>query len=185
MTIIVNKNQSLVKNQIIYRRIAAYFIDVTLLTFVVQGAQWGLSALTGGQPFAYFEAVNSGGLIYAWILATVSLPIWLYFILSERSIHKATIGKRLLGLQVISENESKASTGQLISRTVLKLLSWEIFHLTFMFPVPLLADPTAAFRPGFIVGFLVLALYVLVMFRTAPGQSIHDLIAKTAVVTKR
>ena len=129
--------------------------------------------------------INSGWLIYGWIFLTVSLPIWLYFILSERSRRQATLGKRLMGLTVVSDDGEKPHLQQVVGRTILKLVPWELFHLTFMLPVPLLNDPTAAFRPGFLFGFVVIALYLLVLVQTPQRQSIHDLSARTYVVAKR
>lgn len=167
----------------ILRRLGAYIVDVTLLMVAVQAFQWGLMALTGGFPFAQLTALNNGWLIYNWMLLTVSLPIWLYFILFERSSRQATPGKRLLRLQVTSENGERPSWPQLLARTVLKLLPWEIYHLAFMLPVPLLSDPTPGFRPGFVVGAVVLLLYLLVLVQPPARQSIHDLIARTAVVS--
>lgn len=173
--------QSQTNYRLLFRRIAAYFIDVTLLMILIQGSQWGLLALTGGFPFDIFVELNNGWLIYGWVLLTVSLPIWAYFVISEHSRWQATLGKRLLGLQVTSADGAKASRGQLLTRTVLKLLPWEIFHLTFMLPFPILSEPSPAFRPGFIVGFIVILLYMLMLLQTPRHQSIHDLIAKTVV----
>lgn len=171
-------------SQAIFRRVAAYFIDVTLLMLLVQGFQWGILALTGGFPFDMFVALNNGWLIYGWVLLTVSVPIWAYFVLSEHSRWQATLGKRLLGLKVRSTTGENAGWRQLLGRTVLKLLPWEIFHLTFMLPVPLLSDPAPAFRSGFVVGFVLLLLYLLVLWQTPRQQSIHDLIAETVVVER-
>lgn len=172
------------KRPLLLRRIAAYSIDTALFMGIIQAAQRGLFVVTDGFPFNQLAETNNGWLIYAWMLLTVSLPIWLYFVLSERSPRQATLGKRLLGLQVVAENGAKGSVGQLISRTVLKLLPWEIFHLTMLLPIPAYNDPSGAFRPGFIFGMVVLGLYFLMMLRTPRLQSIHDVIAKTLVVKK-
>lgn len=94
---------------------------------------------------------------------------------------RATAGKRLLGLQVASTSGEKAGRRQLLARTILKLLPWAIFHLTFMLPAPLHSDPRPVFRPGFIIGAVVLGLYLLVLFQPPGTQSTHDIIARTAV----
>lgn len=164
------------------RRIAAYLVDVTVLMILVQAAQWGLLALTGGFPYRQLDQMNNGWLIYGWVLLTVSLPIWLYFIIGERSSWQGTPGKRLLGLRVVSEGDAPVQLGQAVTRTLLKLVPWEIYHLAFMLPVPLFNDPNPAFRPGFLVGAMVMALYLLVLLRTPWRQSIHDLVARTAVI---
>lgn len=186
MTLSVRSDQSNSKRKIVARRIGAYFVDTTMLMFAVQGAQWGFAAATGGFPFTQLAATDNGWLIYGWVLLTVSLPIWLYFVLFEYGRRQATPGKRLFGLRVVSEGGEKPSLGQLWSRTLLKLLPWEIFHLTFMLPTPMTGPngSTSDFRPGFLVGCIVMGLYLLMMIRTPALQSIHDLIAKT-VVTPR
>lgn len=181
MTILIRDR---VNRKIVVHRFVAYFIDMTLLMIAVQSVQWGLFILTDGFPFNQLALSNSGILIYGWVFLTVSIPIWLYFILQERSVHHATIGKRIMGLVVESQNGEPANLGQIISRTVIKLLSWEIFHLTFMFPTPLVNDPSAGFRIGFVVGYLILILYVLVLIQTPLYQSVHDLIARTVVRKK-
>ncbi len=178
-------NHRQVDSQLIFRRVAAYFIDMTLLIIWVQGFQWGLFALTdGGFPFENMVALNNGWIIYGWLFLTVSLPIWFYFALSEHAKWQATLGKRLMGLQVVSVTGGKASWRQLFGRIGLKLLVWETFHLTLMLPVPIMSEPNPAFRSGFIIGFVMLLLYVLVMLRTDRQQSIHDLIAHTLVVKR-
>ncbi len=169
------------KSAQIVRRVVAYFVDITLLALLVQGFQWGLLTLTNGFPFDKLTELNSGWLLYGWVFLTISVPIWLYFIFFEHSSRQATPGKQLLGLWVTTVTGEKANWRQLLYRTVLKLIPWEIFHLTFMLPVPILSDPAPAFRPGFIVGFVVLLLYLMVMPHTPRQQSIHDLIAETVV----
>ncbi|VAW30843.1 hypothetical protein MNBD_CHLOROFLEXI01-4120 [hydrothermal vent metagenome] len=182
MNMTLNRHQ--VDSQLIFRRVTAYFIDITLLMIAVQGFQWGLSALTGGSPFKNMAALNNGWLIYGWLFLTISLPIWFYFALSEHSSRQATLGKRLMGLQVVSLTGEKASWGQLFGRIALKFLPWEIFHLTLMLPVPIMSDPNPTFRPGFIIGFALLMFYSLVMFQTDRQQSIHDLVTQTVVVKR-
>lgn len=165
----------------ILRRTVAYLIDVTILMVAVQGFQWGLMTLTGGFPFEWLTARNNGWLIYGWVFATVSVPIWFYFLLQERSPRRATLGKRLLGLRVASVTDRPLGWGQVLTRTVLKLIPWEIYHLSFMLPVPLLSDLAPSFRPGFVVGGVVLLLYLLVLVQPPRQQSIHDLVARTRV----
>ena len=184
MTTLISSKVSKTDFQLILRRIGAYFVDVTLLMVLMQGAQWGLFVATGGFPFNQIAAANNGWLIYGWVLLTVSLPIWLYFVLQERTARRATLGKRLLGVQVTAVSGQAATTTQLLARTILKLLLCEMFHLAMMLPTPLFAEPNPAFRPGILIGWVLFLLFVAMMFRMPRQQSIHDLIAGT-VVEKR
>ena len=54
---------------------------------------------------------------------SLTLPIFLYFYLSEKSGRNATVGKRTMKLKVISGN------GNVFLRNFLKFLPWEIAHM--------------------------------------------------------
>lgn len=53
---------------------------------------------------------------------TLTLPVFIYFYLSEKGSHRATIGKRITKIQV-------SSTGSILKRNLFKFLPWEIAHL--------------------------------------------------------
>jgi uncharacterized RDD family membrane protein YckC len=157
------------------RRSAAYLVDVTLLGVAVVLTQSVLAFTGAGLP-----ATASGWLVEAWVLATVSLPVWLYFIVLERATG-TTLGKRLLGLRVERASGGRIGLGQAAVRTVIKLLPWELTHLTLLLPVPMWTDPNAGVRPGLIVVYGLLGLYVAAVALTPRQQSLHDLAAGTSV----
>ena len=67
-------------------------------------------------------------------------------------------------------------------RTVIKLLPWEISHLTVNLPTSIMYEPEPQFRFGFVVVFALLVLYPALILLTRRRQSLHDLIAKTIVL---
>ncbi len=69
------------------------------------------------------------GSAFILILAVGS---WLYCAFTESSSWQATIGKRLLGLQVISADGSRCSFGQATVRHLMKFLSLFILTIGFM-----------------------------------------------------
>ncbi|MFH0943839.1 MAG: RDD family protein, partial [Planctomycetota bacterium] len=80
------------------RRAAAYLLDVLLLAAVLMPAHFGLfEILFDGERPAWLAA---GIQIELYVLATVSLPVYLYFTLLESSRARATLGKRWLGIEV-------------------------------------------------------------------------------------
>ena len=81
-----------------FRRLLAYWIDITLLYAVLVGVQLGFASLTDGVVADWLG--DRLFLLWVWIFLTISLPIWLYFILFESGPRQATLGKSLLGLQV-------------------------------------------------------------------------------------
>lgn len=164
-----------------FRRLAAYWMDITLLYAVVLGLQFGLYAISGG-VFHNWLARQAPALLYLWIFLTTSLLMWLYFILLESSFRQATLGKRLLKLQVTDVPGSRLSRTRAALRTAAKLAFFEIGHLSFLYPTPLFSQPDPPFRAGFAVLIGLMVLYFVLTWITPRRQSLHDLLASTLVV---
>ena len=58
----------------------------------------------------------------------VTLPVGLYFALSEASPRQATWGKRRRGLRVVGPHGDRPSLGRSAARTALKFVPWELAH---------------------------------------------------------
>ncbi len=160
------------------RRAAAYLLDVALLAGAVLVTQGALRLLGVGLPPAAL-----GWQVEAWVLATVSLPAWLYFIALDH-FSGATVGKRRLGLRVESARGGRLTWGQAALRTVFKLLPWELTHATLLLPTPIWFDPNAGLRPGLIAVYVLLGLYVAAAALTPRRQSVPDLLSGAVVAQK-
>ncbi len=163
----------------IWRRIAAYLADYAILFTALISLQAVIFAVSNGFPY---KLLKTGLQVELWIFLSISLPVWLYFAFSEQSFHQATIGKRLFRLQVANINSSKIGFGQALLRTVIKLTPWELTHLTLMLPVPLWWDPMPSLRPGIIIAYVLIGIYLVSMLLNSRKQSLHDIIARTVVV---
>jgi uncharacterized RDD family membrane protein YckC len=159
------------------RRAAAYLLDCGLLAAGVVATQLAARLALG----ARFPALNTGPQVEAWILLSVSLPVWGYWAGFERSAWQATPAKRLLGLRVISAEGGRPSTRQALLRTAVKLLPWELTHATLLLPVPIWSDPAAGFRWGLAAVYGLLGLSALAAILTPRRQAAHDLAAGTVV----
>ncbi|MDH3398753.1 MAG: RDD family protein [Acidimicrobiia bacterium] len=162
------------------RRLLAYWIDITLLYAVLVGVQLGFASLTDGVVADWLG--DRLFLLWVWIFVTISLPIWLYFILFESGPRQATLGKSLLGLQVTDMAGNPLKRTRATLRTASKLAFFEIGHLTLLFPTPLFDDPEPSFRVGIIVVMALMIVYFVVALVTPRHQSVHDLVTKTLVV---
>jgi len=160
------------------RRALAYLLDCALLAGLVVTTQLGLRLVLGSG----FPALATGLQIEAWVLLTVSLPIWFYFAGFESSVWQATPAKRLLGLRVTTLSGQRQSRGRALLRTVVKLLPWELTHLTLLLPTPLWDAATPELRPGLWIVYGLLAAYLLCAAFTSHRQAPHDLMAGTLVV---
>jgi uncharacterized RDD family membrane protein YckC len=167
----------------IVRRAGAYLVDYAVMA----------AAFLILQSFAFLplrhrligsdEWLMAGGFrLEIYTLLTISLPTWLYFALSEQSRWQATIGKRLFRLIVTDLGGDRIGFGRAMLRTVIKLLPWEVSHLTVNLPTPMMFDPDPQFRFGFLIVFALLVLYPALILFTRRHQSLHDLIAKTIVL---
>jgi uncharacterized RDD family membrane protein YckC len=163
---------------LVVRRGAAYLLDGALLAALVVASQFALRAVLG----ANLPPLETGWQIERWVLLTVSVPAWAYFSLFESSRWQATPAKRLLGLRVTTLGGERASWGRTLLRTALKLLPWELTHVTLMLPTPIWGAASAELRPGLWVVYGLLAVYVLCAALTPRRQAPHDLIAGTLVV---
>ena len=117
--------------------------------------------------------------------ATLTLPVILYFTLSENGKYLGTIGKRKIGLQIVNKSLTKASIKQLLLRNCLKFLPWELAHF-FIYRLFYFNSLSKTIPDWVLTGLIVsqgLALiYLLCIIFTKNNQSIYELISRTIVV---
>ena len=136
-----------VPEDVLGRRVAAAAIDLLLLTvlFVVLAIAIGDSSSGDGQV-----SVNLNG---APLLVFIALTLLYYFAL-EATVG-GTIGKRFLGLRVVSMEGGPAGTGAVAVRTLMRLID----SLPFLY----------------LIGFISM------LATGAKRQRLGDLVAKTTV----
>lgn len=160
------------------RRLLAYWLDMTLTACLLIGAQLLLHTMFSGFPFDYLDR---GYEIELWVLATFSMPVWMYFIWSELSLRK-TIGKQLLGLKVISEKGPRLTFLQVLVRTFIKLLPWELTHLIILVPEPWWGADEPANVLWIYLPNAMMILYIAVLLSGRGVKGLHDYPARTGVV---
>jgi uncharacterized RDD family membrane protein YckC len=155
------------------RRIAAYLADILLLFAILAPAGQFMIWLLGATP------PHNGPEIERVILWNFSLPAWLYCIAGDRS--SATVGKRLLKIQVRTVRGERLSLGRALVRTAVKLLPWELAHVSAF----ALSTDLSQFRPVQIIGVaaanLLSVVYLGVAAATTGQRSVHDYAAGTLV----
>jgi uncharacterized RDD family membrane protein YckC len=155
----------------------AYFIDFIIMWCACVLPQLIAYWLFNEVPFKYF---NKPFHVYFWVLFTVSVPLWLYFILKEKSANQATIGKKIMKLKVADKNSNRITGKQSFIRTLVKLLPWEITHIGLL-PIYFSKDP----QPGiglYIANALIL-IYIIYFIARKGSFAIHDVVSKTKVVS--
>lgn len=168
------------------KRLAAYAVDI-LIAFSALAAPQALAARLFGFPS--WEGLGRNPYrLEGWVLLSVSLPTWAYFVLSESSRAQASLGKRLLGLRVVDGGGRRIRPARALARTALKLLPWELTHRSILVPNPLTL-PGSEMAPvqlaGLIAANALIVLYVAALFALGGARALHDLPAGTRVVPTR
>lgn len=169
------------------KRTAAYLIDCTICYAVVMLViQWGILSFTREAIGITDEWLRLSLNLEAYVLLTISLPVWLYFTWMDSERTKGSIGKRVVGLAVRGRAEGgRISIGKSFTRTVLKLLPWEIAHLGVIFPTPMYFEEQPGIRILTLVGILLFAIYVISIFLSQKNQSLYDRLLATEVVQSK
>ena len=110
-----------IRNRLAFRRLLAFLIDY-LIVLAYIAVLLGITLVV----FSFFEASPSAldplrGQVVGFV--TLTLPVFLYFYSSENGPHRATIGKRKMGLKVV-----RRKPGNVLLRNILKFLPWELAH---------------------------------------------------------
>lgn len=115
-------------------------------------------------------------------LVLITLPVTLYFSLSEASTRRATWGKRRVGLVVINANGSRVSIPRSLIRTAAKFIPWELAHF-FIWQITFASNPESpVYAAGFIAVWVLLGANLGAMFLGDRRQTGHDRIARVLVV---
>src|SRR5690606_30211571 len=96
-----------------YAVIAAYIAVLTAVGFAARGA------LGAGEGVPEGAAARAAG--HALSFVTLTVPVALYFALSEASRRQATVGKRALRLRVVTRSGRRLSLRRSLVRTAVKL----------------------------------------------------------------
>ncbi len=151
----------------IHKRLAAYFIDFVLLIIYLYAMK---SLLYGG--------LGLGRDHMGVDILLVSIPMLLYSLVTEISMNGQTLGKKLMGIRVISLTGSEATAGQYILRWITKFYEWP-----FLFGYIYFVDD---FFLGYIIITGLLGIGVLIAITVTPkSQRLGDLAAGTVLIDTR
>lgn len=172
------------------RRILALLIDYALILgwMAVLGLISLVTFLLTGGLFNWLSLGVLGAELLGFV--TLVLPIGIYLYLSEASPRQATVGKRVMGLRVVSSTSlARPSRAQILLRTVVKLLPWEFAHFFVWQLMAVLleggTDIPVWVLVGLVVADLVPVVYVLVVVGQKDRRGPHDLAAHTRVIRDR
>lgn len=112
---------------------------------------------------------------------SLTLPVFLYFYLTEKSKAAATLGKRVLKIKV----KSLHSSGSIFMRNFIKFLPWEIAHVGghwMGYYTNHAIDPPLWVWIVLIIPQLTVLYYMFSIVRTKGDSSLYDRIAGTEII---
>jgi len=135
------------------------------------------------------DVLGSFGVNGAHLLGftVLTLPVGLYFFLTEAGHRHASVGKRVARITVASTSGKSVSKGQILVRTIVKLLPWEFAH-TFIYEVVYYSSHGRT-TPAWVLAGLCMAnafplLYILTVLIRKDHRGPHDLAACTIVTAR-
>ena len=113
---------------------------------------------------------------------TITLPVTLYFALSESSSWMATWGKRRKGLKVVQAHGRGLSRLRAFGRTALKFVPWELAHTCIWQVRFATQEPSPLITLGFGLVWLLVGANAVTLIVSKSNQAIYDQLVGTYVV---
>jgi uncharacterized RDD family membrane protein YckC len=160
------------------RRICAFFVDYFLVAIYMGLVFFMTFVFTAGR--LQLDAIATPWARQLLGAVTLTIPVVLYFALSEASARQGTIGKLSTRLVVTDRNLKRIGISRSLLRSALKFLPWELAH-TFIHRLPKDGEvPLLAWAA--LAGSLSLAAVYLVGLFTGQGRPLYEVIAGTRVI---
>ncbi len=112
----------------------------------------------------------------------ITLPVILYFAILQSSSWQATLGKRIMRLNVLDTNGARLSFPRALFRSILQFIPWELSHTLIW---QLRFDPNISplwLTLGFTLVWVIIAANLISILITPKHQTLYDLAARTIVI---
>ena len=157
-----------------YIVILGYLLGITLFSLLV-------NTLFSSNQWLFADRIRAQ--LVAFLLVT--LPVALYFAVSESSMRQATWGKQRLQLKVADRNGNRISFWRALGRTLLKFVPWEISH-TLIWQIYFSPQMDSVWiNYGFVLVYLLIGLNLISLIVTGTHQTLYDLLTNTYVIHPR
>ena len=157
-----------------YRRLFAWVIDIIIQIFYIIVAVRFLSWIAQGMRG------DEDNNMKIWAISLLFfLPFLLYHVLLEITMDGQSIGKKLMGIKVISENGGKPSIGQFIIRWLIRTSDYTLLIIVILIPYAQIFGPQVYWGVAGAIGLLIADL---VLVNTKKQQRLGDILAHTVLI---
>lgn len=165
-------------------RILAFAWDYLLIAaYIAVLVLAGLAAMKWApQQMSWAFGCPARGQLFGFLLLT--LPVVLYFSISEASRQQASWGKSRRGLRVVSTGDGRLGLLRSLLRNLLKFTPWELSHFFVWQAAFRGPDLPSWINLGFGAVWALIAAYGLSLWMSGSGQAIYDRLARARVVLR-
>ena len=158
-----------------YRRLFAWVLDIIIQVFYLIVAIRMLNYVS-----RVFFARASDGSMKVWAVSLLFfLPFLLYHVVMEITMDGQSIGKKILGMKVISENGGKPSIGQFIIRWLMRTSDYTLIVIVILIPYAQLFGPQVYWG---VAGAMALLVADLILVNSKKQQRLGDILAHTVLI---
>lgn len=165
-----------------WKRVGAFALDYIIILVYLFGlflTSLLINTLFDANQWLFADRIRAQ--FVAFLMVT--LPITLYFAVSESSPRQATWGKGWLKIKVAGRDGNKVRLWRSIGRTLLKFVPWEISH-TLIWEIYFSPQTEALWlNYGFVLVYLLIGLNIGSLVITRTHQTLYDLLAHTYVIS--
>lgn len=158
-----------------YRRLVAWLLDVVLLFFYLKIAYEIFRSVTRGMNV--FDTDVQYNLQFIQIM--LWLPVFIYHPVCEITMNGQSLGKKIMGLQVVNENGGRPSISQFLIRWLIRT-SDQLLVIILLYNVMILYDKKILF--ALIGAILLLITDVILVVATRKSQRLGDILARTILI---
>lgn len=152
----------------------AFIADIVILFAVLGPLGFLVQHALGYTP-------TTGPEIWRVLVLNFSIPVWLYFWFSDASARGDTPGKRIFRIRVVADREA-LGPGRALARTAIKLLPWELAHLSAFALSSDLDSLSIVQSVGLVLSNLLMLLYLGMAFASRGRRSVHDILVHTKTI---
>jgi uncharacterized RDD family membrane protein YckC len=157
-----------------YRRLLAWMIDLLVQVFYLIIASRFYFWMARHSKTGIDSAYNLQFMIYILLV-----PFFVYHVVCEITMNGQSIGKKIMGIRVISENGGRPSIGQYIIRWLIRTGDFFLFLMILMLP---LAEYYGMRIYWGFAGALALLIVDIVLVNTKRQQRLGDMLAHTLLI---
>lgn len=162
---------------LIFKRILALGIDWVIIVLYAVVLFTSMAALASVGVITLGTVHPVTGQLIGFF--TLTLPVVLYSIFLEAGHRHATLGKRMMKIEVAGE---ELTTRQVIVRNIIKFLPWEFAHAGILWINYINTPDTPLWIWILLIApQAIVAIYVMAVIATKGSRSLHDMISGTRV----